>query len=404
MKDAPPPRRRKPLRVEVPLSNMLSVVLVVGTIWLLWRLLPVLLMLVAALLIVGTLNPAVSRLEERGWHRNKAIALIFTALLIFTTAVVVLTLPALLTQMSSLIDQEATLRQHVVKLLSSSRITAALADSLHDLRYDALLKSSAASLLDFSKRMVEVFAYSIAAVFLALYMMIDRDRLRGALFVLVPRSHHVRLARIIINLQTIVGGYIRGQVITCLMIGVFMLVLLTVAGVPNALALSTFGAIADVLPFVGPFLTIAPAVAAAYTVSPWTAMIVFLLMLAYEEFESRIVIPLVYGRALRLPSSVVLFSLIAGAQLAGVVGALLALPVAATILMLIEELRVELPGDTREPDSVETAKQEEAYEQEYLRRTENVPVERAAAVAVDISERAVENNQDKPAGKKTSTK
>ena len=108
-------------------------------------------------------------------------------------------------------------------------------------------------------------------------------------------------------------------------------------------------------------------------------------MLAYEEFESRVLVPIVYGRAMRLPSSVVLFSLIAGATLFGIIGALLALPVAATILMLIDKLRVELPGETEQAVDTEMRKKDASGELEYVRRTEGMPAEEASAIAVEMS-------------------
>jgi hypothetical protein len=119
---------------------------------------------------------------------------------------------------------------------------------------------------------------------------------------------------------------------------------------------------------------------------PVITIIVLVLMLAYEEFESRVIVPVVYGRALRLPSSVVLFSLIEGATLLGIVGALLALPVAAAILMLIEELRVELPGEIELGEDAELRKRDDRGEQEYERRTEGMPAEQAAAIAVEMSD------------------
>jgi predicted PurR-regulated permease PerM len=215
-------------------------------------------------------------------------------------------------------------------------------------------------------------------------MMVDRDRLRGALFAVVPRTHHIRLSRILVNLETIVGGYIRGQAITSFLMAVFMFVLLTACGIPNALAIAVFGGLADVLPYIGIFLTMGPAVAAALPFGLVITLVVFLLMLAYEEFESRVLVPMVYGRALRLPSSVVLFSLIAGATLYGIIGALLALPVAAAILMLIDELRVELPGETEQAKDTEMRKKDAHGELEYTRRTEGMPAEEAAAIAVEM--------------------
>jgi hypothetical protein len=118
-------------------------------------------------------------------------------------------------------------------------------------------------------------------------------------------------------------------------------------------------------------------------------------MLAYETFESRLLIPRIYGRALRLPSSIILFSLLAGSVLSGIVGALLALPVAAALLMLIEEMRVELPGQQAQATDVEIRERDDRGEEEYERRAEGMPAEQAAAIAVEIStdRHKVENSQ-----------
>jgi hypothetical protein len=112
---------------------------------------------------------------------------------------------------------------------------------------------------------------------------------------------------------------------------------------------------------------------------------VLILMLAYETFESRLLIPRIYGRALRLPSSIILFSLLAGSVLSGIVGALLALPVAAALLMLVEEMRVELPGQQAQATDVEIRERDDRGEEEYERRAEGMPAEQAAAIAVEIS-------------------
>jgi predicted PurR-regulated permease PerM len=354
--------------------------------WALLKLVPALLVLLIALMIVGSLNPAVRWLEKRRIRRGAGIAIVFGVLLLLVLAAATLTVPALIAQVSSLIEQEPALRAHLVKFLASYPLTDFLAGAVRDLRYDALLKSAGAQVLAVSARMVEIFAYGAGAFFLALYMMIDSDRLRGALFLATPRQHHIRLSRVLLNLETIVGGYIRGQLITCVLMGIFMFILLTACGIPNALALAFFGGVADVLPFVGIFLTMGPAVLAALSQGPVVTLIVLVLMLCYEEFESRVLVPLVYGRALRLPSSVVLFALIAGGTLAGILGALLALPVAATILMLIDELRMAMPGEDVQRVDVEIQQQDARSEAEYQRRTKGMPAEQAAAVALEISQ------------------
>jgi predicted PurR-regulated permease PerM len=177
---------------------------------------------------------------------------------------------------------------------------------------------------------------------------------------------------------------------------IFTFVLLKACGVENALALAVFAGLADVLPYVGPLLSVGPAFLAALSRGPVVALVVLALMLAYEEFESRVLIPRIYGRALRLPSSVVLFALLAGGTLMGILGALLALPVAAAAMMLVEELRVELPGEQVQVADTDVRAADERGEKEYERRTEGVGAVQAAAIAVEITQDRREDERRLP--------
>jgi predicted PurR-regulated permease PerM len=304
---------------------------------------------------------------------------------VIAVLVITLTIPALLKQATSLVEQEPALRARLVDFLAGSRLTAPFAGALGEVPDDVLMKTAAMTLFSYSSRIAEVIAYGAGAFFLALYMMIDRNRLRGGLYALVPRAHHIHLSHILWNMETIVGGYIRGQVIISALMASFVFILLTAFSVPNALAISVFAGFADILPYIGVFLSMGPAVLAALSQGPVATIAVLLLMLAYEEFESRVLVPRIYGRAMRLPSSVILFALLAGGTLMGIVGAFLALPAAATIRMLIEEFGGGLPGESEQVRGMIRRRKEDRGEEEYLRRTEGMPAEEAAAIAVEIS-------------------
>ena len=373
------------IRIEFSSGTIIVLLLIIAGLWVLNRLLPVVLVLVAALIIAGTIGPAVRWLEERRLRRGLAIAIVFAALMVVTVLIVTMTIPPLITQASSLLEQEPVLRAQLVKWLAESHLTSPLAELLRKVHSGDLVRMAASNAYEYSTKVIAIFAYILSSLFLALYIMIDRDRLRGGLFLLVPRTHHIRLSRIMLNLETIVGGYIRGQVITSALMAIFVFILLKSCGVSNALAIAVFAGAADVLPYIGPLLSVGAAVAASIPRGPDTLIIVLILMLAYETFESRLLIPKIYGRALRLPSSVIMFSLLAGSVLSGVVGALLALPLAAAVLMLIEELRVELPGQQEQEADAEIRERDDRNEEEYERRAEGMPAEQAAAIAVEIS-------------------
>ena len=392
-----PGDRARYVRFELSPKTIVALVLVAASLWLLIRLWPILLVLVAALLVAGTLSPAVRWLEEKRVRRGFGIAIVFTVFFILALLLVTLTIPTLVSQAAALLEHEPALRARLADQLARSHLSAPLAKWLRGFKYDAPTSTIGATAFAYSVRVLTAAAYGVSALFLALYIMIDRDRLRGGLFAVVPRSHHIRLSRIMMNLESIVGRYIRGQMITSLLISVFTFVLLTACGVENALALAVFAGLADVLPYIGALLSVGPAFLAALSRGPVVAVVVLVLMLAYEEFESRVLVPRIYGQAMRLPASVVMFALLAGGTLMGILGALIALPVAATAMMLIEELRVELPGEREGLADTHLREADKRGEEEYERRTEGVGAEQAAAIAVEISgDRRKEESREPP--------
>jgi predicted PurR-regulated permease PerM len=211
---------------------------------------------------------------------------------------------------------------------------------------------------------VVLSGYFATTVVLAFYFLADGKRTQGTLYALVPRGYHMRLARILDNLETIVGGYMRGQLITSSAIGLFTFTLLAICQVPNALSLALFAALTDVIPFVGIFIGAAPAILSALPRGAGVATAVTIAFIVYMEFESRVLIPKVYGHVLRLSPAVVVLALLAGGTLLGVMGALLALPIAAGLQMILHELQVELPGDDSEdrPARDRNARSEATYE------------------------------------------
>jgi hypothetical protein len=138
-----------------------------------------------------------------------------------------------------------------------------------------------------------------------------------------------------------------------------------------------------VIPFVGGLLATTPAVLVALTRGTAVTTVVLVAMIGYQELESRVIVPRVYGRALRLSSAVVVIALLVGGKLGGVMGALLALPIAAALRMLIEELRVDLPGDDTDDRTLRA--RDARAERTYARETAGASPEEAAAVATEIA-------------------
>jgi putative heme transporter len=386
-------------RIEISYRTIMAVALTVGGIWLLNLLVPILVVIVVALILVGTLEPAVGWLQRHRLNRSLSIAIVFVGCAIVVVGAGLVTIPALFAQVSHTINNLPESQKSLARALESHHVTAPLASAIRTFKPEDRVRSlNMTTAVMASLGVVEVIGYVATSVVLAIYFIADSQRTRGALYALFPRRFHVRLARVLMNLETIVGGYLRGQIITSVAIGLFTFALLSLTRVPNALALAAFAAVTDVIPFVGGLLATTPAVLVALSRGTVVIAIILVAMIGYQEFESRVIVPRVYGRALRLSSAVVVIALLVGGKLGGVIGALLALPIAAALRMLIEELRVDLPGDDTD-DPRERARDARA-ERTYARETAGASPEEAAAVATEIANKIRE--ADVAAGKNPS--
>lgn len=352
------------VRIEISPRSVALVLAAVAGVWLVIELRALVLLLVVSLVLAGTFNPLVERIERLGVKRIVALVLLFVGLLLVTSLLIFLFVPSLIEQLTQIVRDAPAHRDQLVTLLQQREFTAPLARAVQHAGLEEKVAALESNLVGYSPRAVTALGWALTTLFLSFYLLADGKRTQGALYALVPRDYHMRLARILQNLEVIVGGYMRGQIITSAAIAVFTFTLLAICGVPNALSLSLLAALADVIPFVGGLLATSPAVLTALAVSVPVGLVVLVALVLYQEFESRILVPRVYGHVLRLSPTTVVLALVAGAILLGVIGALLALPIAAALQMMLAELRVDLPGDDSDDRSAQAkdARTEATYE------------------------------------------
>jgi len=369
------------LRIEIAPRTLLYIALAVAIVWIAVQLWTVIVVMIVALVLVGTFDPLVAWLERRGLRRGRALALIFFVIALALGAILLVTVPPLVTQLQHIIEDAPSERRKLISFLQQYKWTTPFWKSLKAVPLDDLVVKAGNTLLGYSSEILTSIGYAITTLFLSLYLLADPGRAKGILYALVPRHSHVKLAKILIELKTIVGGYMRGQLITSVAITIFTFALLTAFKVEDALALAMFAGLTDVIPFIGGYVASAPAVIAVSSQGGAAMAIVAALMFLYQEFESRILVPRVYGRVLRLSPAIVLIALLVGGTLMGILGALLALPIAAGLQMIVRELRVELPGEVPSQDAEQARKRDERAEHIY----EQLSAGESAATAVQIA-------------------
>jgi predicted PurR-regulated permease PerM len=318
------------VRHEVPLRTIATVLAVLAVLWLLAQLWTLLLSLFVALLLTAALDPPVSRLERRGVPRAASITVFVLALAGIVAGVAILVVPPLLEQGTQLAEAAPGYLERFRSFTQANpevftRVQAATAGS------DADPQAVAARFLAAGAGLFRGISAFLIVLVMTAYLLADGERIYDWTVRYLPQRQRIRVRRALPEISRVVSGYLLGQFLTSLLFGIFAYVVLTVLGVPQPLLLAILAAVADAIPVVGVVIATIPAVLLALTVSPLTAGIVLALYLAYQQVENYLIVPRVYRGTLELHPFAVLLAVLVGAQLLGVLGVLLALPIAAAV-------------------------------------------------------------------------
>ena len=173
---------------------------------------------------------------------------------------------------------------------------------------------------------------------LTVYFMLSLPRMRHTAASFTPPRHRARVEHVIDDSVKKIGGYVSGNILTSAVCGIFTIVALFAIRVPYAVPLGMWAGFADLIPQVGSYLGAIPAVLVALTKGPAYGVATVVYFIAYQQFENYLLGPRIYQNAIDLSPAAVIVSTLIGGSLAGFAGALLALPVAATIKVVTHDV------------------------------------------------------------------
>jgi predicted PurR-regulated permease PerM len=176
------------------------------------------------------------------------------------------------------------------------------------------------------------------------YFLYDFPKITANFRRYVPARWRPLYADLIIKTDWTVSGYLRGRLLTTLLLGIFIWIGLVIIGVPLALAISFFAAILNLVPYLGPIVGSIPAVLLGFTVSPLTALLAAVVFIIANQIEANVLGPLVLSKSINLHPVTVLISLLVGGGLLGLTGLLLAVPVVALAKVILEDYLLKRPA------------------------------------------------------------
>jgi predicted PurR-regulated permease PerM len=301
---------------------------------------------VAAFIAIG-LDPLVRRLQRYGLRRGWAVTIVFVGLLVIVAGFLAAILPGLVRQStelaSNLPDQIDDLRRSewISKLDQDYGVITNASNQLKaKLSNSTALFSLFGGLLGAGKAVISGFFSVITVLVLTLYFLASLRGIADACYRLVPSSRRERVQLLGDEILRRIGGYVAGQVAVASINGFLTFILASILSLPYSLVLAIVVAILGLIPLVGATLGAIVVVLVGLFQSVQVAIIIAIYYVIYQQVENYLIAPRIMSRTVAVPGAIALIAALAGAALLGVLGALLAIPVAAAILLLVQEVLI----------------------------------------------------------------
>jgi predicted PurR-regulated permease PerM len=341
-----------------PRTVFMVVAILLGTVafvWLVMQAERVLVWAFVSLLLALALNPGVELLQRHGVRRRGiAAAIIYVLVFIFIAGIGALIIPTLVQQIGDFVK---AVPGYVHQLTAGRGPLGFLERDYHVVErvQDAVkgngkstaattLAGGASTALDVTRSAVTFVAAVVTISFMTLFMLLEGPSWIQSSIDLLPEQRRPRWRAIADDIYRMVGRYVTGNLLISLIAGVVTTIVLLALGVPFALALGLLVAILDLIPLAGATLAAVVVTLVAFTHSSTSGIVLLVFFIVYQQLENHLLQPLIYGRTVRLSPLAILLSVLIGAEVAGVIGALAAIPVGGTVQILLDQWR-----DSRRP-------------------------------------------------------
>lgn len=331
----------------VGFSGALGVLLAWLLVQNLTRLSSVLTVVLVAVFLTLALNPLVEWLTRRGSSRPASVFLVFVGFLAATGVAALTLLPGIVGQAISLVEgapdhlEDLATLPWVVAMDEDYQVTQRVTGEVDQLLTDRTTWTALfGGVLGAAGWVAGSLVGVVTSAILTLYLLATLPVVKEAAYHLVPATRRPGVRRLAEEIMRRVGGYALGQATVATINAVCSWLMMQVLGIPYAAILAVSVGFLGLIPLVGATLGAVIVALAALTVSPTTTLVVLVYYVVYQQIENYWIVPRIMKRTVSVPGAVTVVAVLAGGTLLGVLGALVAIPVAAGLLLVYEEVLV----------------------------------------------------------------
>jgi predicted PurR-regulated permease PerM len=326
--------------VSISTGIVFRTILILIGLWFLYFIRDIIGLLFIAIVLVAAMDPIVYRLHRRKIPRTLGVTIVYLCMFGVIGLAGSFIFPPLVSQLKEFTQKlpEIAVRsdnyfQGVNTFFQTQHIAVTTQSLLADLG-NQLTGSSG----DFFSATIGIFSGFVSAIIvlvMTFYMAVKEDGIIKFIVSLTPEEHREYAGSLVIRIQRKIGRWVLGQFGLMFIIFALDFIGLSILGVPYALTLAMFAGLMEIVPFIGPIVSAVPAVLVGLSVSPLTGLLVLIVLVFVQQFEGHIIVPQVMKKAVGLHPVAVILALLVGLKLGGVLGALLAIPVATAVSVFI---------------------------------------------------------------------
>jgi len=310
-------------KIEISYKTFIFVAILVASIWFFVQILDIVLLLFISFIIMSALRPLVELLVKWKIPRVIAILLLYILLLGAIAGVLAGVIPAVATQTT-----------HLVQTLPGTieRVAPTLNFNINDFTQQITPISQ-----NLVKVTVGIFSnvFSVITILVfAFYFLLERKNTEQTLAQIIGKEKAENFMTVLVKIEDRMGYWVQGQLVLMLVIGVFSYIGLLILRIEYALPLAILAGLLEIVPTIGPIISAIPAILVAIATSPIQALTVVILYIIIHQTENGLIVPFVMKKSVGMPPVLTIISLMVGARLAGILGAVLSVP----IVLIIQEL------------------------------------------------------------------
>lgn len=326
---------------NISTSTIFRIIIILLGLVFLYFIRDILLIIFVSVIIAAAMNGPVSWLQNHKIHRILGVLFVYLIFLLLAILVITIISPVLAEQIKQLANYFPELIE---------KVNIGFQEWWGQYRTDVNLQSF---LDNFSNKLNQatssifgtvvglfggLFSFGIVLV-ISFYLAVQEKGVKRFFISMTPSEHQHYVSDLINRIQIRIGGWLRGQLLLMLIIGSLTFIGLYFLGVKYALTLALIAGILELIPYIGPFIALIPAVILAFVQSPMLALLVIVLYVVIQQLENYVIVPQVMKKAVNLNPIVIIIAMLIGAKLAGVMGIILSIPLTAAVAEFLKDFQ-----------------------------------------------------------------